>query len=46
MELLLERKYLKAAYTIGCLSFDGTRFVQMQNTTSYEQRLRHCFAVN
>lgn len=26
MELLLERKYLKAAYTIGCLSVDGTRF--------------------
>lgn len=26
MELLLERKYLKAAYTIGCLSIDGTRF--------------------
>ena len=25
MELLLERKYLKAAYTIGCLSVDGTR---------------------
>lgn len=26
MELLLERRYLKAAYTIGCLSVDGTRF--------------------
>lgn len=26
MELLLERNYLKAAYTIGCLSVDGTRF--------------------
>ena len=26
MELLLERKYLKAAYTIGCLWIEGTRF--------------------
>lgn len=26
MELLLERRYLKEAYTIGCLSVDGTRF--------------------
>lgn len=26
MELLLERLYFKTAYTIGCLSVDGTRF--------------------
>ena len=26
MELLLVRKYLKAAYTIGCLWVGGTRF--------------------
>lgn len=26
MELLLERLYFKAEYTIGCLSMDGTRF--------------------
>lgn len=26
MELLLERKYLRAAYTIGCLWANGTRF--------------------
>ena len=26
MDLLLERKYLKPAYTIGCLFVNGTRF--------------------